>query len=121
MNNPTIYNFLCQYDQNEWDAILEDLILYSINKIKEIEKTEEVQKKKEMPKYNLTKNSGIILFNNNDNGVFESATNYLKQNAKNKSYSCSKNNTIKKLDELNKKINSIRYGDKNRKSKNKNK
>ena len=27
MNNPKIYNFLCQYDQNEWDAILEDLIL----------------------------------------------------------------------------------------------
>ena len=110
MNNPQILNFLSQYDKNEWDAILEDLIIYSINKIKDIEKKEEPQKKIESPKKPTYNGSGIISFNNTNCGPYECATTFLKQNAEFKANTSSKNN--RKLDELNKKINTIHSGDK---------
>ena len=117
MNNPQILNFLSQYDKSEWDAILEDLIIYSINKIKEIEKEEESQKKIEIPKKPNYNGSGIISFNNINCGPYEYATTYLKQNAEFKSDTSFNNN--RKLDELNKKINTIHTRDKNKLSKKK--
>ena len=116
MNNPHIYNFLSQYDQSEWDRIIEDLLLYSINKIKEIEKAEMLQNKKEIQKP-IFKGSGIISFNNNNCNPYECATNFLKQNANNKANSSLKQSTLKKLDELNKKINNIHSGYKSKSSK----
>ena len=40
MKNPQIINFLNQYNKKEWDSIIEDLILYSINQVNDIEKNE---------------------------------------------------------------------------------
>ena len=121
MNNPEIFNFLSQYDKNEWDAIIKDLLLYSINKIKEIEKAEAPKNKEEIPtKNNVTNNSGIIFFNNNNCGPYENATNYLIKNAEYKSNSALKTKTLKKLDQLNKQITNIHSGDKAKFSKRKN-
>ena len=117
MNNPQIYNFLSQYDKSEWDAIIEDLILYSINKIKEIEKAEMSQKKKENQIKPIYRGSGIISFNNCNCNPFECATNFLKENEKIKSNTGLKQKTLNKLDELNKKINNIHSGYKTKSSK----
>ena len=42
--NPQIMNFLNQYDKREWDFIIEDLLLYSINKVNTIEEEEKHKK-----------------------------------------------------------------------------
>ena len=118
LNNPEIFNFLSQYDKKEWDTIIEDLLLCSINKINEIEKAEASKNIAEIPikKDNIpiNNNSGIIFFNSNNNncGPYECATNYLKKTAEYKSNSDVKTKTLKKLDELNKQINNIHSGDK---------
>ena len=66
LNNPEIFNFLSQYDKNEWDTIIEDLLLFSINKIKEIEKAEASKNITEIPmkkeNIHINNNSGIIFF-----------------------------------------------------------
>lgn len=46
INNPRIYNFLQQFDVSMWDDIIGDLIMNGINEIKEIEKEEELEKKR---------------------------------------------------------------------------
>ena len=116
LNNPEIFNFLSQYDKNEWDTIIEDLLLFSINQIKEIEKAEASKNIDEIPikkdNIHINNNSGIIFFNNSNCGPYECATNYLKKTAEYKSNSGVKTKTLKKLDELNKQINDIHSGDK---------
>ncbi len=125
MKNPHIISFLEQYDKSEWDRIIEDLIMNSINEIKRIEKEEEEeeQKKKEVIpiKKNVNKNPDIISFNCNNTNPYECATNLLKQNAEFKSKSGLNNNTLKKLDELNSKFNDIQFGEKNKNIKKKKK
>jgi uncharacterized protein (UPF0179 family) len=116
MYNPDIIKFLSQYDKSEWDAIIEDLIMFSINKIKEIEKEEQPQKQIEYPrKVNI--GGGIISFNSPNCGPYECAKNILKNNQELKSNSGQKNNTLKMLDELNNKINVIQSGKKLKKNK----
>ena len=121
MNNPKIINFLSQYDRNEWDSIIEDLIIYSINKIKEIEKEEEPKNEIEMPKKPIYGGSEFISFKNCNFGPYECATNFLIQNAEKKSNYELKKNNLKKLDELNQKINDIYSGKKNKSLKKKKK
>ena len=116
MYNPDIIKFLSQYDKSEWDGIIEDLIMFSINKIKEIEKEEKPQKQVEIPrKVNI--GGGIISFNSPNYGPYECAKNILKNNQELKSNSGQKNSTLKKLDELNNKINVIQSGKKLKKYK----
>ena len=117
LNNPEIFNFLSQYDKNEWDTIIEDLLLISINKIKEVEKAEASKNIAKIPikkdNIHINNNSGIIFFNNSNCGPYEYAINYLKKTAEYKSNSgVKKKKTLKKLDELNKQINDIHSGDK---------
>ena len=121
MNNPKIINFLSQYDRNEWDSIIEDLLIYSINKIKEIEKAEEPKNKIEIPKKPIYGNSEFISFKNFNSGPYECATNFLIQNAEMKSNSGLRKSTLKKLDEINKKINDIHSTEKNKSLKKKKK
>ena len=116
MYNPDIIKFLSQYDKSEWDAIIEDLIMFSINKIKEIEKEEQPRKQIEYPsKVNIC--GGIISFNSPNCGPYECAKNILKNNQELKSNSGQKNSTLKKLDDLNNKINVIQSGKKIKKYK----
>ena len=116
MYNPDIIKFLSQYDKSEWDAIIEDLIMFSINKIKEIEKEEQPKKQIEYPrKVNI--GGGIISFISPNCGPYECAKNILKNNQELKSNSGQKNNTLKMLDELNNKINVIQSGKKLKKNK----
>ena len=96
MKNPYIIKFLEQYDKSEWDGIIEDLIMNSINEIKKIEKGEEKLKRKEMPPKIFNQNSDFISFNFNNSDPYECATNLLKQNAKLKSYSGSNKKKRKK-------------------------
>ena len=116
MYNPDIIKFLSQYDKSEWDSIIEDLIMFSINKIKEIEKEDQPPKQIEYPrKVNI--GGGIISFNSPNCGPYECAKNILKNNQELKSNSGQKNNTLKMLDELNNKINVIQSGKKLKKNK----
>ena len=120
LNNPQIRKFLLQYDRSEWDAIIGDLLLYSINKIKEIEKSEEFPKKKEETPIRIDdmKSCGKIVFNNNNNSSpYEFAVNYLKKNYEYESNFSWKTKTLKKLDNLNMQINNIQSRDKNKISK----
>ena len=113
--NPQIMSFLNQYDKKEWDSIIEDLLLYSINKVNEIEK-EEIQKEEVIiPKKIINKSSEIISFKNCKYTPYECAKNMLIQNAE---YRCNLDNydkTMKKLNSLDKKINDIKL--KNQKEK----
>ena len=116
MQNPHIIKFLEQYDESEWDRIVEDLIIYGINKIKETEIEEEPPRKVgNIPKINS--GSEFISFNRANCGPYEYATNILKQNAELKSNPELKTRTVKKLDELNKKISNIQSGNKTKKVK----
>ena len=120
MYNPDIIKFLSQYDKSEWDVIIEDLIMFSINKIKEIEKEKEkeepLQKQIENPR-KINMGEGIISFNSTNCTPYEYAKNALKNNQVLKSNSGPKNNTLKKLDELNNKLNVIQSGNKSKKIK----
>ena len=68
INNPRIYNFLQQFDVSMWDDIIGDLIMNGINEIKEIEKEEELENKKEeemlMKKGFKRRISEIVTFKN---------------------------------------------------------
>ena len=121
MQNPQIINFLNQYSKKEWDSIIEDLLLYSINKVNEIEKEQIPEKEEKIPQKVINKNPDIISFNCNNTNPYECATNLLKQNAEFKSKSGLNNNTLKKLDELNSKFNDIQLGEKNKNIKKKKK
>ena len=116
MKNPQIMSFLNQYDKKEWDSIIEDLLLYSINKVNEIEKEESQKKEIEVrPKKIINKSSEIISFKNCKYTPYECAKNMLIQNAE---YRCNLDNydkTMKKLNSLDKKINDIKL--KNQKEK----
>ena len=109
MKNPQIMSFLNQYDKKEWDSIIEDLLLYSINKVNEIEKEESQKKEIEVPpKKIINKSSEIISFKNCKYTPYECAKNMLIQNAE---YRCNLDNydkTMKKLNSLDKKINDIK-------------
>ena len=109
MNNPQIMTFLNQYSKKEWDSIIEDLLLYSINKVNEIEKEQDQKKEiKSPPKKIINKSSEIISFKNCKYTPYESAKNMIIQNAE---YRCNKginNKTMKKLNGLDKKINDIK-------------
>ena len=109
MKNPQIMSFLNQYDKKEWDSIIEDLLLYSINKVNEIEKEESQKKEIEVPpKKIINKSSEIISFKNCKYTPYECAKNMLIQNAE---YRCNLDNydkTMKKLNCLDKKINDIK-------------
>ena len=109
--NPQIMSFLNQYDKKEWDSIIEDLLLYSINKVNEIEQ-EEIKNKKEIinppPKKMINKSSEIVTFKNCKYTPYECAKNMLIENAE---YRCKKSNnnkTMKKLNGLNKQIDDIK-------------
>ena len=109
--NPQIMSFLNQYDKKEWDSIIEDLLLYSINKVNEIEQ-EEIKNKKEIinppPKKVINKSSEIVTFKNCKYTPYECAQNLIIQDAE---YRCNKGNTDKtmqKLNRLDKKINEIK-------------
>jgi hypothetical protein len=109
MNNPQIMTFLNQYSKKEWDSIIEDLLLYSINKVNEIEKEQDQKKEiKSPPKKIINKSSEIISFKNCKYTPYECAKNMIIQNAE---YRCNKginNKTMKKLNGLDKKINDIK-------------
>ena len=109
MNNPQIMAFLNQYSKKEWDSIIEDLLLYSINKVNEIEKEQDQKKEiKSPPKKIINKSSEIISFKNCKYTPYECAKNMIIQNAE---YRCNKginNKTMKKLNGLDKKINDIK-------------
>ena len=109
MNNPQIMTFLNQYSKKEWDSIIEDLLLYSINKVNEIEKEQDQKKEiKSPPKKIINKSPEIISFKNCKYTPYECAKNMIIQNAE---YRCNKGNnnkTMKKLNGLDKKINDIK-------------
>ena len=109
MNNPQIMTFLNQYSKKEWDSIIEDLLLYSINKVNEIEKEQEQKQEiKSPPKKIINKSSEIVTFKNCKYTPYECAKNMLIENAE---YRCKKSNnnkTMKKLNGLNKQIDDIK-------------
>ena len=115
MKNPEIIQFLSQFEKREWDKIIEDLLLFSINKLKEIDKQaeEEIKKQKDIVKNeNKIEKPGIIVFNTNKLGAFECATKFLRQNAEYKTNSNLNNKTLQKLNQLDKEINNIHSGNK---------
>ena len=109
MNNPQIMAFLNQYSKKEWDSIIEDLLLYSINKVNEIEKEQEQKQEiKSPPKKTINKSPEIISFKNCKYTPYECAKNMIMQNAE---YRCNNGNndkTMKILNGLDKKINDIK-------------
>ena len=109
MQNQQIMNFLNQYNKKEWDSIIEDLLLYSINKVNEIEKEEIRKEEVIIPKKIINKNSEIITFKNCKKTPYECAKNLLIQNA-NDRFNSEKNDDKlnKKLNGLDKKINEIK-------------
>ena len=116
MKNPQIMSFLNQYDKKEWDSIIEDLLLYSINKVNEIEKEESQKKEIEVPpKKIINKSSEIISFKNCKYTPYECAKNMLIQNAEYRCNLVNYDKTMKKLNSLDKKINDIKL--KNQKEK----
>ena len=109
MNNPQIMAFLNQYSKKEWDSIIEDLLLYSINKVNEIEKEQEQKKEiKSPPKKAINKSSEIISFKNCKYTPYECAKNMIMQNAEYRCNNGNNNKTMKKLNGLDKKINDIK-------------
>ena len=109
MQNQQIMNFLNQYSKKEWDSIIEDLILYSINKVNEIEKEEISKKEVSPPKKIINKNPEIISFKNCKYTPYECAKNLLIQNA---NFRCNFDKNDKKLNGLDKKINEIQSKEK---------
>ena len=109
MQNQQIMNFLNQYSKKEWDSIIEDLLLYSINKVNEIEKEEISKKEVSPPKKIINKNPEIISFKNCKYTPYECAKNLLIQNA---NYRCNFDKNDKKLNGLDKKINEIQSKEK---------
>ena len=109
MQNQQIMNFLNQYSKKEWDSIIEDLLLYSINKVNEIEKEEIPKKEVSPPKKIINKNPEIISFKNCKYTPYECAKNLLIQNA---NYRCNFDKNDKKLNGLDKKINEIKSKEK---------
>ena len=108
MQNQQIMNFLNQYNKKEWDSIIEDLLLYSINKVNEIEKEQIPEKEEKIPQKVINKNPDIISFKNCKYTPYECAKNMLIENAE---YRCKKSNnnkTMKKLNGLNKQIDDIK-------------
>ena len=117
MQNQQIMNFLNQYSKKEWDSIIEDLLLYSINKVNEIEKEEITKKEDIIPKKLVNKNSEIITFKNCQYTPYECAKNVLIQNA---NFRCDydyDDKLAKKLKGLDKKINEIKLKEKSNFSK----
>ena len=109
MQNQQIMNFLNQYSKKEWDSIIEDLLLYSINKVNEIEKEEIPKKEVSPPKKIINKNPEIISFKNCKYTPYECAKNLLIQNA---NFRCNFDKNDKKLNGLDKKINEIKSKEK---------
>ena len=109
MQNQQIMNFLNQYSKKEWDSIIEDLLLYSINKVNEIEKEEISKKEVSPPKKIINKNPEIISFKNCKYTPYECAKNLLIQNA---NFRCNFDKNDKKLNGLDKKINEIQSKEK---------
>ena len=109
MQNQQIMNFLNQYNKKEWDSIIEDLLLYSINKVNEIEKEEIPKKEVSPPKKIINKNPEIISFKNCKYTPYECAKNLLIQNA---NFRCNFDKNDKKLNGLDKKINEIQSKEK---------
>ena len=109
MQNQQIMNFLNQYSKKEWDSIIEDLLLYSINKVNEIEKEEIPKKEISPPKKIINKNPEIISFKNCKYTPYECAKNLLIQNA---NFRCNFDKNDKKLNGLDKKINEIQSKEK---------
>ena len=109
MKNPRIMAFLNQYSKKEWDSIIEDLLLYSINKVNEIEKEQDLKKEIKSPsKKIVNKSSEIVTFKNCKYTPYECAQNLIIQDAE---YRCNKGNndkTMQKLNRLDKKINEIK-------------
>jgi hypothetical protein len=108
--NPQIMNFLNQYDKREWDFIIEDLLLYSINKVNTIEE-EEKHKKIEIkspPKKVINKSSEIITFKNCRYTPYECAKNKLIENAEYRLKKSNEDKKMKKLNELDKELDAIK-------------
>ena len=112
IQNPKIMSFLNQYNKKEWDSIIEDLLLYSINKVNEIEKEESQKEEIKPPQKIVNKSSEIITFKNCKYTPYECAKNMLIQNAEYKYNSINNDKTMKKLNGLDAKINAIKYKDK---------
>ena len=109
--NPQIMNFLNQYDKKEWDFIIEDLLLYSINKVNTIEEEEEKNKKIEIkspPKKVINKSSEIITFKNCRYTPYECAKNKLIENAEYRLKKSNEDKKMKKLNELDKELDAIK-------------
>ena len=116
MKNPQILNFLNQYSKKEWDSIIEDLLLYGINKVNDIEKNETPKKEEKInsPK-KANKISEIISFKNCKYTPYECATNMIIENAEFRYNKDNNDKTFKKLNELDKQINRIKNKSKNKK------
>ena len=109
MKNPQIMAFLNQYSKKEWDSIIEDLLLYSINKVSEIEKEQNQKKEIKSPhKIMINKTPEIITFKNCKYTPYECAKNMIIQNGEYRSNKGTNEKTMKKLNELDKKINEIK-------------
>ena len=118
MQNQQIMNFLNQYNKKEWDSIIEDLLLYSINKVNEIEKEEIPKEEVIIPKKMINKNSEIITFKNCKYTPYECAKNLLIENANIRFNSDKYDDKLdKKLNGLDKKINDIKLKEKSNFSK----
>ena len=118
MKNPQIMNFLNQYNKKEWDSIIEDLLLYSINKVNEIEKEEIPKEEVIIPKKMINKNSEIITFKNCKYTPYECAKNLLIENANVRFNSDKYDDKLdKKLNGLDKRINDIKLREKSNFSK----
>ena len=117
MQNQQIINFLNQYSKKEWDSIIEDLLLYSINKVNEIEKEEITKKEVIIPKKLVNKTSEIITFKNCKHTPYECAKNVLIQNANFRCDCDNEDKLAKKLKGLDKKINDIKLKEKSNFSK----
>ena len=110
INNPYIYNFLQRFNENEWDDIIEDLIMNSINKINEIEKEEELKKEKEKEEILKQKKfrgraSEIVTFKNCKCPPLECGINMINKTAELKLDPYSKICNLKRLEKLNQNIN----------------
>ena len=112
MQNPQIINFLNQYSKKEWDSIIEDLLIYSINKVNEIEKEQTPEKEEKIPQKKINKNPEIISFKNCKYTPYECAKNMIIQNGEYRCNSSNNDKIFKKLNGLDKKINDIKNKDK---------
>ena len=112
MNNPEIRKFLSKHDPAEWDTILEDLILYGISKIKEIEKEEQAERelKEKNSKKFLNQGPNIVSFKSGGGEPFEYSMNYLLQAAELKSNPKMRKKTENRLNQLSQQLNNINKG-----------